>query len=355
MKKKIALIGGGFYGCYIANKIKKLVKNCEVHIFEKNSTLMSEAGFNNQYRLHRGFHYPRSKETINQTNKGSSIFFKEFKKFLYFPKENYYIVHKKSKVKLDEYLKTFSKHNISFKKENIKNLKFLKNQKQFEGVINTQEGVILLDKLAPHFRKIIKKNCKIFFNSKVVEINSNRISIKSSKGIKYFNYDLIINSSFTDLNLGLKKPFKVKYELAAMLRCKNFLKKTIGITIVDGPFISVYPCNKNELTISSVKYTPYKKFNNLNNLRKFKLKKNDYKIIKYNIIKDAQKYVDIKEIKKLKFVIAPKVKLIKDKNDVRTTEYKKNKNIISILCGKLDAAPILWNKIKPLVKLKLNN
>ena len=120
-----------------------------------------------------------------------------------------------------------------------------------------------------------------------------------------------------------------------MLRCKNFLKKTIGITIVDGPFISVYPCNKNELTISSVKYTPYKKFNNLNNLRKFKLKKNDYKIIKYNIIKDAQKYVDIKEIKKLKFVIAPKVKLIKDKNDVRTTEYKKNKNIISILCGKI--------------------
>ena len=148
MKKKIAIIGGGFYGCYIANKIKKIKKNYEIHIFEKNSELLLEAGLNNQYRLHRGFHYPRSKDTIIQTNLGASIFSKEFKKFLYFPDKNYYVVHKKSKVSIKEYNQIFTKFKIPFKQVQTDKLNILKNKKQFEGVINTREGVILLDKLA---------------------------------------------------------------------------------------------------------------------------------------------------------------------------------------------------------------
>ena len=74
MKKKIAIIGAGWFGCHIASEIIKLNK-FDVQIFEKNNEIFEEASTNNQNRLHLGFHYPRSKETRTQSKKG-------FKKFL---------------------------------------------------------------------------------------------------------------------------------------------------------------------------------------------------------------------------------------------------------------------------------
>ena len=62
--KSICIIGGGFYGCYIAKKIKENFKDIKIEINEKNTDLIAEAGKNNQYRLHLGFHYPRSLQTI---------------------------------------------------------------------------------------------------------------------------------------------------------------------------------------------------------------------------------------------------------------------------------------------------
>ena len=50
--KKIAIIGGGFYGCYIAKKLKdKFKSKIRVDIFEKNKSLILEAGKNNQYKF----------------------------------------------------------------------------------------------------------------------------------------------------------------------------------------------------------------------------------------------------------------------------------------------------------------
>ena len=46
--KKIAIIGGGFYGCYIASKLKKFF---DVTIYEKNEEILQEAISNNQHKV----------------------------------------------------------------------------------------------------------------------------------------------------------------------------------------------------------------------------------------------------------------------------------------------------------------
>ena len=49
---KIAIIGGGFYGCYLAYKLLEEKKfNLIIDIFEKNRDLLQEAGSNNQWSL----------------------------------------------------------------------------------------------------------------------------------------------------------------------------------------------------------------------------------------------------------------------------------------------------------------
>ena len=58
---RVAVVGGGIFGCTTAWKLAK--NGYEVDLFEKNDDIITQASSINQYRLHRGYHYPRSKET----------------------------------------------------------------------------------------------------------------------------------------------------------------------------------------------------------------------------------------------------------------------------------------------------
>ena len=347
---KIGIIGGGFYGCYLAYKLIQLNnKKYEVTIFEKKRNLLSETAINNQYRLHKGFHYPRSTKTIKQTNKGSNYFIKEFKKFVYFPKYNIYAIHKQSLIKFRDYIKVYKKNKISFKILKHKQIKkFFKNPNSIEGAINVREGVIKLDNLYKFIKSKIK-NAIIKTNVKVDKIDNAKKRIYFNK--KYEDFDLIINCTFINPNMGLeKKYFKIKYEIATMLHVENFLNKNTAITLMDGNFGSLYPINSKILTLSSVKYTPYRKFRSLDNYNKFLSSKNFKKYIIQNsvkIINHLDKYFIIpKNINIKKITNSPKVKIIRDYDDQRLSIIKFNKNVISILCGKLDAVYLTWSKIK---------
>ena len=59
--KNIAVVGGGIFGVTTAVKLAK--SGHKVDLFEKENDILQAASGINQYRLHRGHHYPRSKET----------------------------------------------------------------------------------------------------------------------------------------------------------------------------------------------------------------------------------------------------------------------------------------------------
>ncbi|MDC1033218.1 hypothetical protein OAQ48_03550 [Candidatus Pelagibacter sp.] len=348
-KKTICILGGGFYGCYIAKKIKESFKNSEVEIYEKNTDLITEAGKNNQYRLHLGFHYPRSIETIKQTQEGSKIFIKEFGRFISKPKKNIYLIHKKSHISFDTYKNIFKKLKISFKQIKVEDLKFLKNPEIYQGALNTKEQVILIDKLIPFLKRFIKKNCKVNYNTEIKKINSKTGEI-IDKNNKIKKFDFIINATYTNPNLGLKKKYKIKYEVAGMVKIKNTLKNT-AITIMDGPFVSLYPRNTTEASISSVKFTPIKKFKKLSNLKKYlRSAIKNKKITENKIINHSKNFFNnnIKIFNK-GLILAPKVKVFNDRFSERVSLVKQYHKTLSILCGKLDAAPLAYNKIKKII------
>ena len=59
------------------NRVSSIVVK-EVTIFEKNKSLMQASGKYNQARLHLGFHYPRSEDTIMQSKSGFALYKKRF-------------------------------------------------------------------------------------------------------------------------------------------------------------------------------------------------------------------------------------------------------------------------------------
>jgi len=56
----ILIIGGGFYGCFIALTLKKKYKDKKIVIVEKEREIMQKASKNNQARLHAGYLFPKN-------------------------------------------------------------------------------------------------------------------------------------------------------------------------------------------------------------------------------------------------------------------------------------------------------
>ncbi len=54
------IIGGGFYGATIAIYLAKQRGLKRVVLVERESALLTRASYNNQARIHNGYHYPRS-------------------------------------------------------------------------------------------------------------------------------------------------------------------------------------------------------------------------------------------------------------------------------------------------------
>ena len=91
-KKKIAIIGAGFYGCTAAITLSK---EYYVEIFEKENDILNSASKINQFRFHRGYHYPRSQKTIDQIKHSYKKFTKFYGKNVLKSTNNYYAISKK--------------------------------------------------------------------------------------------------------------------------------------------------------------------------------------------------------------------------------------------------------------------
>ena len=73
---RVAVVGCGAFGGMIALRLSEA--GCDVTIFEREKECLRGASFNNQNRLHLGFHYPRDILTAHQCIQGFSRFREEF-------------------------------------------------------------------------------------------------------------------------------------------------------------------------------------------------------------------------------------------------------------------------------------
>lgn len=76
----VAVIGGGWYGCHIAYTLRQ--RGFVVTLFESAPEIFTGASGKNQFRLHAGFHYPRSQNTRKQITRGLMEFNKRMPQFV---------------------------------------------------------------------------------------------------------------------------------------------------------------------------------------------------------------------------------------------------------------------------------
>ena len=121
-----------------------------VSIFEKNTDIFQGSSGFNQFRLHTGYHYPRSAHTVDEIKQNFKKISERIQKFHLLPQKKY-LLHCKEKSLIDfkTYQNILKAHKLNSKKQKIN---FLQN---IEGAVNSNEGVFLNEKIIQFYKKII--------------------------------------------------------------------------------------------------------------------------------------------------------------------------------------------------------
>jgi hypothetical protein len=326
---KIAIIGGGWVGCHLTKKLKD---NHKVFLYEKNNELFNETSYNNQNRLHLGFHYARNSKTRKLCKNSFEKFISEYGFLIKDIKKNLYCVPKnKSLIDFETYIKIFDDYDYELVESDLPSI---------EGCVNTNEKHINFEDAKTYFNVLLKDN--------IIQKNITKDEIKKLKQ----DYDLVINC--TNNTLKPKKKDNHFFELTI-----SFLYEKINddffdsLTLVDGSLFSIYPYKNNLYTVTDVEITPIKKFKSVESLNNFR------KNINTNHINDKKNKIEKKisviypnfldNFNYSSYYLSVKSK-IKNDSDDRSPFIETDENFINIFTGKIQGIYLIEDYIQTLIK-----
>jgi hypothetical protein len=233
----IAIIGAGIFGATIA--IKLADNGFEVDLIEKENDILQAASGINQYRLHRGYHYPRSKETGISSRESFSLFREYYKEAVIDKNQHYYCVPKKnSKVSGENFLQFCDESGLEYQRSALDIL----NEDLFDVIIEGKESLIDPIKL----REVIYQ--------KIKERKINLMLGRKATPEDIDDYDVVVNCTYANLNAILEKYPDAKREYQFEVCEKPVLKlpprfKNISAVIMDGPFFCIDPYGDTDLHV----------------------------------------------------------------------------------------------------------
>ena len=244
---RISIFGGGIFGITTFLILRK--KGLDCYLYEKEKELLSGATTKNLNRVHLGYHYPRDKETVFQSQKGFYSFTKFYSNSIIKKFDNYYAIADSSKIKSKKYEKFLKETKLKYVKIRPTNFKFKTNY--IENIYKVNEPIYSWDLLKKQINNLIGKDKKrIFLKS---YIKNNRL-----KGNKYYfdsnqktiASDVVINATYEGCNKiskNIRKTNNFEYQVTNIMEISSKKFKSIGFALMDGPFFSFLPMGTKKI------------------------------------------------------------------------------------------------------------
>ena len=331
---KIAIVGAGIFGCTIATKLSRHYNVC---LFDKSSEIMSAASRTNQLRLHRGYHYPRSPETVSDLLKSIDFFIKEYREAVIDDFDHYYCIAKEdSFVTPDEYLSFCDSFDLDYKI--IENFHHV-NLDKISLTVKVKESLLDYQK--------IQSLCKerIRFSNIHLKLNT------EFKKEECENYDLVINCTYANINDILENNIKRNYQFEVCEKIAVKMPKEMNdksIVVMDGPFMCVDPYGRtgNSLLGNVVHAIHSTNIDNHPQVDESLIQVLNKGIIKNPPVTNFDQFIntgkcyipalEAAEYIGSMFTIRAVLPNMDDTDGRPTIVSKKNKNIINVFSGKID-------------------
>ena len=237
----IYIIGAGWYGSHIALELLKTQKSNEIRLVDKTNAFFNGSSARNQNRLHLGYHYPRSTETIDECRQGFAAFKATYPALSTPIPNNLYLIAQDSQTSPVEFSNRFNNTGELLCIEGRTPFQRVRNMKPTmfpvaeEYIDNAAAAAYFSKQLSPYFLQLPPSA----FES--IETLRHMLGIQDT--------DWIINCTYNQL-----EPIEMDhYELYCSLVYK-IPGPPFGLTIMDGPYFSIYPYDlANHLyTVTSV-------------------------------------------------------------------------------------------------------
>jgi glycine/D-amino acid oxidase-like deaminating enzyme len=265
----VIVVGGGFFGCSLAAHVK--TPHNRVLLLEKEADLMTRASYNNQARVHGGYHYTRSLLTALRSRINFVSFVAEYEDCIDSSFVKYYAVAKQfSKISAAHFYE-FCKRIGADVAVAPKHISRLFNDDLVQGVFTVREYAFDSLKLRQKIKqRLAARNVEYRLRTEVEKLCANpdgSITLTTTNPDTGVTVNLrtarVFNCAYSHINqlnhasnLPLI-PFKHELTEMALIEVPEELRE-VGITIMDGPFFSVMPFPPRGLhTFSHVRYTPH--------------------------------------------------------------------------------------------------
>lgn len=349
------VIGGGFYGAAIAIYLTKQRGLKRIVLVERESALLSRASYNNQARVHNGYHYPRSFTTAYRSRINLPRFVRDWPEAV---KQDftklYAIARRNSKVTAKQFVR-FCKEIGAKIEPADQSLRQLFEPRLIEEVFTVEEYAFDSTKLASWAERELKEcGVQVRLETCVTGISKGpngtlRVVVQPKSGAEEpISCRYVFNCTYSGLNQfkgdfpGTRTGLKQEITEMALMQPPPVLQG-LGITVMDGPFFSMMPFPARGLhTLSHVRYTPHLHWSDQQGIDPYK-KLNDYDRATRvdRMIRDVGRYMPaVLDAEYVDSLFEVKTVLVKNEgDDGRPILFEKHPELqgcYSVLGGKID-------------------
>lgn len=349
------VIGGGFYGAAIAIYLAGQRGFKRIVLVERESALLTRASYNNQARVHNGYHYPRSFTTAYRSRVNLSQFTHDWPDAV---KQDftklYAIARRNSKVTAKQFERFCREIGAKIQPAEPA-LRALFEPRLIEDVFLVEEYAFDATKLASWAERELEKwGVQIRFETRVTGISkgpNDTLSVATQPNREpgeVISCRYVFNCTYSGLNQfkgdfpGTRTSLKQEITELALMQAPPALQG-LGITVMDGPFFSMMPFPARGLhTLSHVRYTPHLHWNDVQGINPYqKLKQYECTTRIDRMVRDAGRYLPaVLDAKYVDSLFEVKTVLLKNEgDDGRPILFEKHLELpgcYSILGGKID-------------------
>jgi len=257
-RPRVAVIGGGIFGATCAIELARIA---DVALFERHADLLTEVSFNNQWRHHSGFHYPRSYDTIQEIKAARTDFETEYERAIVRRRSAYFCTSATGiEIPAERYLAACRSNELAFTVEHppegvVDPARISLSLKTDEAVYDVLALRALVgERLAAHPAIGLHLRSKVV-SGVITADGRKRLTVSGPDGTREESFDYLVNATYANRNMmchwfGFPQE-RLRFDLYELLRLRLPIPQ-LCVTVLDGPFTSLVGIGDGEFLLSHI-------------------------------------------------------------------------------------------------------